>query len=779
MEKKIALAMIVKGTKDEAQLLEQCLANVSPHVDGLFITSTYKSGGAPSPDIDEVCKKYGANVSYFEWVHDFSAARNFNFSQVPKDYDYILWCDADDVFRGLEKLLDTVSANPTVDVFAMWYLYSFDEHKLPNVVHKKAQVIRNDGTFKWYGSLHEEVDPKRQVVTKFIDGIERLHMKTDEGIVEAKSRNVVISKKEADKNPDDPRVWWNLANSYFGAGKNKLATSAYKKFLKMSGSDDEKYLAHCRIAEALKNLGHDSDAHTHYRIAIGMKPDIPDAYYQYGLFLFERKMYDNAERYIKFGLILKPQYHNIIVYNPRDYDYNPMMMLAKVYFQKGRPDLALPMLEACLEIYPDSEYLKGLVKEMTVSKEQLQKVVQTINDLAEIQDKDEIIKKIDSLPEELRAHPKICQIRNKYVIKESTSGKDIAYYCGQTIHEWNPELFKTKGFGGSEEAVVNLAREWSKMGYNVTVYNSCGPTPMTADGVVYKPYWMFNPRDKWDITIMWRTPIGAEHLGNYGKLYVDLHDVISEGDFTPARLEKIHKIFVKTHFHRSLFPNIPDDKFLVIPNGQDFSILEGNEKKDQYLMVNTSSPDRSMDVLPKLFKKVKERVPQARLKWAYGWDTFDQAHSTNSRMMEWKQEIVKQMEEAGVESVGRLSQKEVTKLYREGNVLAYPSEFAEIDCISVKKAQACGCIPVTSDFGAFAESVQYGVKIPSTKTKDTWAKPFQIGFGIESEEAQNKWIDEVVKILQTPIGDRSEMKEWSKKFSWDKIASQWLNPNQN
>ena len=65
------------------------------------------------------------------------------------------------------------------------------------------------------------------------------------------------------------------------------------------------------------------------------------------------------------------------------------------------------------------------------------------------------------------------------------------------------------------------------------------------------------------------------------------------------------------------------------------------------------------------------------------------------------------------------------KLYLEGNILAYPSEFAEIDCISVKKAQACGCIPVTTDFGAFDESVQYGVKIHSDKTNETWSRDYQ------------------------------------------------------
>ena len=89
---KIALAMIAKDTLSEAVLLDQCLKNVSPFVDGIYITTDSKEG-----HIKTIAEKYEANISEFKWVNDFSKARNFNFSQVPKDFDYILWCDADDV----------------------------------------------------------------------------------------------------------------------------------------------------------------------------------------------------------------------------------------------------------------------------------------------------------------------------------------------------------------------------------------------------------------------------------------------------------------------------------------------------------------------------------------------------------------------------------------------------------------------------------------------------------------------------------------------------------
>lgn len=772
---KIAAALIVKGSDEEALVLDRCLGFTSTHVDKMFITITHKPGEERNKKVEEVCNSWDAVISDFEWVNDFSAARNFNFSQVPKEYTHLIWCDADDGIRGLDKLQSVIEENPDVDMFSMNYLYDFNEYKQPTVVHIKNQIIKNNGCVEWAGALHEDFKELRQVTRLFVKGIERIHLTDEVRIKESQGRNVVVAEAALDRDRSDPRLWWNYGNSLLGAGRYPESKDALFKFIELSNSDEEKYIAYTRLSNLAEHLNDKNGAITYAQTAIGIKPSYPDAYLALGQIYHNRGMYQKAVDMISQGIVKKPPYYSILVYNPRDYDFHPMMLLAKTFYSMSRPDQALTCLESCHEMQPDNKEVNDMMVFLKKEKKFFDRSLKIIARLQKITDKKKLKAEMDKLPDDLKSHPAICVIRNTHFIKETSSGKDLVIYAGFTEMPWSPSYAKTKGVGGSEEAVLNLAKQWQKLGWNVTVYCNTGNLGEVDEGVTYRPFWEWNHRDKQDVVIIWRTIKPVDYGINATKILIDLHDVVSEGEFTPERLGKIHKVMVKTNFHRSLFPNIPDEKIAIIPNGMDFELFNQKVKKDQYLIVNTSSPDRSLDVLPELFKRVKEQVPEAKCKWAYGFDLFDKIHSDHSVMMKWSTDTKKAMADAGIENLGRLSQKECAKLYLEGNVLAFPTEFAEIDCITVKKAQACGCLPITTDFGALNESVQHGIKIHSDKTKDNWCKPNQFHFGLDNKEAQDQWVEAVVKQLKTPMDDRTEMKEWAKKFSWDKISLQWNN----
>lgn len=764
-EPKLALAMIVKGDDEEAKVLQRCLANSAQYVDGIFITITQ-----PNERVRKVAENFGARISEFEWVGDFAKARNFNFNQVGPDFTHIVWLDADDVPRGFETLKDTLREHPEVDGFVMFYLYSFNEYGDCVTAHLKTRVIKNNHKLKWVGHVHEDLmggDANIQM----LEGSEVLHLTDEKRMEGSGERNLEIAVRDADE--AQPRSYWNLANAYVGVKDYDKAAGAFMTFMKLSGSEEERYLAHLRLSDCFEAGGRLYDALEQARHAIGLRPHYPDAYFRTAKVFMGMQKYSDAIKLLFEGLSKRVPYYEIIVFNPRDYDFNPLLDLAHCYMFTGRAEEASIALEKCLEIQPKSEPIRGMLKKIKGAVKDQKEVEAAIEKLKPLEDNpEELGKAIDKLPKNVREHNLMRYFRNKNVIKAESSGKDIVYYCGYTQFEWNPDVLAQKGLGGSEEAVINLAKYWASKGYNVTVYNNCGDEKV-YDGVTYKPYWMWNYRDKQDVTILWRSTKELQYDIN-SKVCIDLHDVPNPLMFTEENLKRVHKIFVKTKFHQSFLPDVPEDKFAIVPNGQDFDLFDQKVEKDQYLAVNTSSPDRSLQALVELWPEIKKQVPEAKCEWAYGWEVFDIGYGDNPRMMAWKDEIRAKMKELGIVERGRVTQKEAVEMYLRGNVLAYPSEFAEIDCITVKKAQAAGCMPITTDFGAFQESIKYGVKIPSKKTKDTWCVDNQFEFGIKDPKQKKQWVDAVVEVLKTPIGDRSEMKAWTTKFSWDKIADQWL-----
>jgi tetratricopeptide (TPR) repeat protein len=766
---KIALAMIVKPTDAEALVLDRCLCSVMGAVDAMYIT---QAGTKKNKKVTEVIEAHGGHESFFRWTDNFSEARNYNFSQVPKEYDYIFWLDADDIVRGADKLKETVKQNQLIDVFSLWYLYAFDEWRNPIVVHHKSRVIRNDGCVQWVGEVHEDFKENRKVTIKHIDGVEVLHLTNDDRIEDSKKRNVQIAKKQKEAHPDDPRSLWNTGNAFKAQGKHEKALKEFEKFLELSLSDDEKYIVRIRRAESLYILDKKKDAIEELRYAVGLKPDYPDAYILLGQYYYDTQDYQNAISVLKQGLVLEPPIYKIIVYNPRDYDYTPLKWLGYSYVAVEQPILALECFKAMLEITPRDEQLKNIVNLMEQKAEQQEEMLELY---AKIKEMDLISMKqaLDDLPYEFKAHPMFCNLRNVNFPKTTSSGKEVAIMCAYTESEWTPETAVTKGVGGSEEAVIHLSKRLAKRGYEVTVYNNCGHTEQEFDGVKYKPFWEFNYRDKMDTLILWRHPKLLDYDINAEKILLDLHDVISPGELNEKRVKKIDKIFVKSKFHQSLFPDVPKEKFVVVPNGLVVSDFDKQVERDPYLLVNTSSPDRSLSTLLRLFRKVKKEVPEAKLEWAYGWGVYEVVHRDNPLAMKMKDDLEKQMEEMdGVTNLGRISHGDVAEMYMRGNIFAYPTEFAEIDCISARKAQLAGCFPVTTDFSALNETVQHGVKLHSKKTKDNWCQPYQFDFAMNDKAMEKKWVEAVVKEMKNPT-PRDEMMDWAKQFDWDKITDVW------
>jgi len=116
--------------------------------------------------------------------------------------------------------------------------------------------------------------------------------------------------------------------------------------------------------------------------------------------------------------------------------------------------------------------------------------------------------------------------------------------------------------------VIELAKRWAKKGYKVTVFGDPRENAGVYEGVEYRPWYecnLFN--DQFNILVLWRSPHLLDKNIKAKKLYMDLHDVASNLDWTVERVARIDKVFFKSKYHRSMCPNIPDSKAVIISNG--------------------------------------------------------------------------------------------------------------------------------------------------------------------------------------------------------------------
>ncbi|MCM1056585.1 MAG: glycosyltransferase family 2 protein [Firmicutes bacterium] len=147
----ISLCMIVKN---EEKLLRRCLDSVADLVDEIIIVDTGSDDGTK-----DIAAEYTEQIYDFQWIDDFSAARNFAFSRASKEYIYS--ADADEVLdeenrRRFRQLKETLL--PEIEIVQMKYgnqlqfntVYNFDEELRPKLFKRLREFV-------WEAPIHETV----------------------------------------------------------------------------------------------------------------------------------------------------------------------------------------------------------------------------------------------------------------------------------------------------------------------------------------------------------------------------------------------------------------------------------------------------------------------------------------------------------------------------------------------------------------------------------------------------------------------------------------------
>jgi glycosyltransferase involved in cell wall biosynthesis len=308
----------------------------------------------------------------------------------------------------------------------------------------------------------------------------------------------------------------------------------------------------------------------------------------------------------------------------------------------------------------------------------------------------------DLIPKSLMKQPYFAEVILATAKARSWEADEVTIFCGRSSEEWCP-LSVHKGIGGSEEAVIQLAKELQLLGKRVTVYCECGEFEGEYGGVVYKDTVRFNPKDFFNVLIAWRGNFFDTMPFNAKKKIVWLHDMPQADQYQKCDFDYV---VVLSEYHKSLLPKtVPEEKVFISTNGlvpKDFKNLKVERKRGR--VIYASSYDRGLEFLLQNWEKVKKEVPFAELHIYYGWNTYDKFMELGVRDFKYKHYMTELMKQDGVFEHGRLGHKELLKEYCKAEVFAYPTDFdGEINCIALSKALACGCRCVTNDKSVLKE----------------------------------------------------------------------------
>lgn len=221
---KINLVMIVKN---EGRSLQKCLEAAKPLVDEIIITDT----GSTDETI-KIAKQFGAKVSHFKWVNDFSAARNFSLEQSDADWNLIL--DADEYVRPCtRKCLEQAIEART----GRWIggITRYDSYHDENGVSESTSVLPRllPNGVRYTGLIHEQPQGDcpcyRIPISVDHDG----YMYTDKG-----ERNLPYLQQAVAQAPEDAYYQFQLASTLRNLKRLEESLVYFRNFYRLSGPED-------------------------------------------------------------------------------------------------------------------------------------------------------------------------------------------------------------------------------------------------------------------------------------------------------------------------------------------------------------------------------------------------------------------------------------------------------------------------------------------------------------------------------------------------------------
>jgi tetratricopeptide (TPR) repeat protein len=449
----------------------------------------------------------------------------------------------------------------------IFLLYDYDQNELGESIapHYRERMIRTESMYKWSDSrCHETLLAPSANYIRY-EGCSIKHVKTAKDHQKSLERNIGLLLKDFE-DTKDPRTAMYLGDNLMARTEYEEAITYLLFLLKEGGYAEDKYRSWLKLSDCYFHLGDAANALQCCNAAEELHPEYPDSYFLKGIIYNRMDMPKQTYEWIKVAMS-KPAPQTLGVTDPTLYDYRGIMCGALAAFELGKVDEGYALFDLVKKRSPNYHMVKDFEDIFTEAKEDSEALKRLTWLLYYAKDRGADIGKIlNTLPTRLVADPRLNSHRAKLLPQKKWPEKSIAFYCGPGTEPWGPEYLED-GCGGSEEAVIYLSRELSKLGWDVTVFND-REEEYEDDGVHYKPWTMLNPFDEFDVFISWRHSQNALNV-KARVLAVDLHDTpVGHVSVNPEHVKQIDKFFLKSNYQWKLSDTpIPADKAVVVGNG--------------------------------------------------------------------------------------------------------------------------------------------------------------------------------------------------------------------
>lgn len=733
MRPTISLACICKNEREN---FPRFLKSVAGCFDEIHITDTGSTDGTIEwLQSDEPSKIVGCkvNLHHFKWINDFSAARNASFE--PVKTDYVLWLDLDDTLHNPDgfKLWRDHAMEFNQFVLAT-YNYAMNKDGTPAVSFARERVFKMSLKPKWQYFVHEGVVPPPGTHVSFATTWAVNHMRTDEDFAKDKSRNLKLIEARASEL--DARMKFYYGKELYENGNTEKAIRVLIEAVsdeKCEGHDrilGLQYACYALMAEADKmkpefvadkcvkaiDLAHKGlqldPTRAEYNVIIG------ECYLKLGNIMAALPAFAAAEHSISGALPGGTYSTPIFAYKQHYQDY-PKIQKAKCYFHIGRLDDAKKEAKDCFEKYGNLEAKKML--------EELENVQPLI-----------------SLNGEREKVP------------------DIVFSTPpQNAYPFDEELYKTKPMGGSETALIHMAKELKRLtGRPVKVFAPRESVLIGESGVEWLPNSGLNEyMSKFSPAahIAWRHNIKLTNAPTY----LWAHDLQTP---TVEHTQNFDFMLCLSEFHRDYtraICGVPLEKIIVTRNGIPVDNFKGSEmvQKNPNKMVWLSSPDRGLVNCIPVLDLVREKYPDIELHVYYGLENllkYGLAHVYH--------EITGLMAtRPWIKLHGFTEQKQMHKECADAVIWPHTANFIETFAITAIEAMANGIYPVTRRLGALQNTLAEAERQGMATMLDHDAV---------SQDERRAYADAIIKALDEKAWGRVKIN--AEKHRWGSIAEEWF-----